>query len=311
MNAAEAAERHAHRRSARWSAIGTDERDEAFIGRRRPLTMPTLNADGWTAAATGPPPNRNASTVSPWPTLIRIEVPPLHGVHKITWRRGRDDGRRPEPDRHRPVVDHRAFDHQRRRPAELHGPDDPLLASGASAGSFRLPSPDDPARSDQASAACRTFWAAAPADDRRWLPIAVLEHGGWLVLGVGGTNWGEVQSRFCERPAHPRRSLAEFLYSLGVAALPPEDRDWVRMIRDGDLAGVVRWLDAGASLFARDDRTNQTALTHAVGHRQPAIVRELLARGAEPTPGLLRLADDMGNRTVFDLISDALPPRGP
>jgi cell wall assembly regulator SMI1 len=58
--------------------------------------------------------------------------------------------------------------------------------------------------------------------------------------------------------------------------------DWVTLIRDGDVAGLRRWLDAGGRLSAKD-QYNWSPLDHAVEKGRWEVVQLLLDRGGSVT----------------------------
>jgi uncharacterized protein (TIGR02996 family) len=109
----------------------------------------------------------------------------------------------------------------------------------------------------------------------------------------GMTVWLDDDSRE-ERPLIAG-SFAEFL-----GLLTDHDLPHIRAIRAGDVAALVRWLDAGGDV----DEVNHRAplVYHAVIHAQPAVLKELLARGARLWDGLHDDAKRVGNRAVIELL---------
>jgi uncharacterized protein (TIGR02996 family) len=140
------------------------------------------------------------------------------------------------------------------------------------------------------------------------LPIALTIRGEFVTIGLEGQCWNHVY--FVSKANSPfgvgfnvhgvASTLSEFLDVLQLSEV-----EWVAMIRDGDVEGFVSWLNTEGHADALDRRTGNRALTHAVGYKQPEIVRELLDRGAELPSGLRDLAELCGNQEVVSLIRTA------
>src|SRR5947209_7807389 len=85
--------------------------------------------------------------------------------------------------------------------------------------------------------------------------------------------------------------------------------------RSGAVEAMTALIDAGANVNHRDSRHRWTVLLHAIHTQQPAAVRLLLQRGADPnaaTPGgvtpLLMAADDPDPTTVRLLLAHGANP---
>src|SRR5207245_4755765 len=85
--------------------------------------------------------------------------------------------------------------------------------------------------------------------------------------------------------------------------------------RSGAVEAMTALIDAGANVNHRDSRHRWTVLLHAIHTQQPAAVRLLLERGADPnaaTPGgvtpLLMAADDPDPTTVQLLLAHGANP---
>jgi len=85
--------------------------------------------------------------------------------------------------------------------------------------------------------------------------------------------------------------------------------------RSGAVEAMTALIDAGANVNHRDSRHRWTVLLHAIHTQQPAAVRLLLERGADPnaaTPGgvtpLLMAADDPDPTTVRLLLAHGANP---
>jgi uncharacterized protein (TIGR02996 family) len=147
-----------------------------------------------------------------------------------------------------------------------------------------------------------TRWLGEPHRDLMvvgGLPPAELD---WLCLGCRGAVLGQVHAVAAWLPdddledrAFVAPSFAAFLDLLADHDLPH-----IQAIKAGDLAALTRWLDAGGD--ANEEYRHAPLIWHAVVHAQPAVVRELLARGAEVWDGLHADAKGLGNREVVALL---------
>jgi uncharacterized protein (TIGR02996 family) len=123
-----------------------------------------------------------------------------------------------------------------------------------------------------------------------------------VCLGCGGDVLGQVflvtpwiwdEDNEDYRPVAP--SFADFL-----AMLTDYDPDHVKAIKAGNVKALRGWLDAGGN--PNELYHAQPLISHGLIYRQPAVIRELLARGAEIHNGLLMEARHTKNQEIFDLV---------
>jgi uncharacterized protein (TIGR02996 family) len=129
-----------------------------------------------------------------------------------------------------------------------------------------------------------------------FIPIAYGDQFGYYLLGVRGKAAGKVA--YLDEIGHEGRGPADlevWFPSLGalLVSIIEEVPEWYRHIKNGDTAGLLAWLDTGGDINARyvnnyDDQ--ECLLTLAIGEKNPAMVRELRARGAKLTPEARRRA---------------------
>ena len=109
------------------------------------------------------------------------------------------------------------------------------------------------------------------------------------------------------------------LLERGAAADERDDRGVTALMwaaRSGAVDAIAVLLDAGADPNARDAHHHWTPLLHALHRQQPAAVRLLLERGADPgmaTPAgvtpLMMAADDPEPSNVEQLLASGADPR--
>jgi uncharacterized protein (TIGR02996 family) len=151
-------------------------------------------------------------------------------------------------------------------------------------------------------AAAAALWHRVGDRAADYLPIARLTSGAEIALGVGGRNWGRV-FLVPETWSGPPAEIGSCLSDVWGRMKTPAPI-WLSMVAAGDLAGTIRWLDREHS--PRPDHGRVTlALVHAVRHRQSAIVRELLARGADVPHPLWELADQLGDTETAEALRAA------
>jgi hypothetical protein len=123
-----------------------------------------------------------------------------------------------------------------------------------------------------------------------------------VCLGCGGDVVGQVflvTPWLCDEEDEDYRLVApSFAAFLGT--LTDYDPEHVQAIKAGDVAALRRWLEAGGDPNALYH--GQHLLTYGLNYRQPAAVRELLARGAEVYNGLLLAARQTKDQELFELV---------
>jgi hypothetical protein len=145
-------------------------------------------------------------------------------------------------------------------------------------------------------------WQAEPYCDLivvGLLPPAELD---WLCLRCRGAALGQVYAVAAwlpegsfEEPAFVAPSFAAFLHLLTDHDLPH-----IQAIKAGHVAAIRRWLDQGGD--PNEVYRGAPLIWHAVVHAQPAVVRELLTRGARVWDRLHAEARQQGNPEVVELL---------
>jgi uncharacterized protein (TIGR02996 family) len=111
-------------------------------------------------------------------------------------------------------------------------------------------------------------------------------------VSLVSVSWGGVSDKdYCLLAP----SFAAFL-----AMLTDYDPDHVKAIKNGDVAALRRWLDAGGD--PNECYRAQPLLSYGQMHVRPDCVRELLVRGAELWGGLLMNASHSGSQELVDLL---------
>jgi uncharacterized protein (TIGR02996 family) len=197
---------------------------------------------------------------------------------------------------------------------------------------FRIPGrPYDPGYYEAVNNLCSVWSAAEPEidsdfdlvwrlvhldeyrqDEPRWrgephrdlmvvglLPPADLD---WLCLGCRGAALGQVYAvaAWLADDSAEDRALVAPSFAAFLSLLTDHDLPHVQAIKTGDVAALRGWLGAGGD--ANEVYRRAPLIWHAVAHGQPAVVRELLARGARVWDSLHADAGRVGNREVVELL---------
>jgi uncharacterized protein (TIGR02996 family) len=131
------------------------------------------------------------------------------------------------------------------------------------------------------------------------LPPADLD---WLCLGCRGAALGQVYAVAAWQPDDNQedRALVAPSFAAFLDLLTDHDLPHIQAIKAGDLAGLRRWLDAGGD--PNEIYRRAPLIWHAVIHKRPVAVRELLSRGARVWDSLHGEARQLGNREVVELL---------
>ena len=123
-----------------------------------------------------------------------------------------------------------------------------------------------------------------------------------VCLGCGGDVLGQVflvTPWLCDDDDEDYRLVApSFAAFLGMLA--DYDSDHVKAIKVGDVEGLRRWLEAGGN--PNEHYHGQPLISYGLICRQPAAVRELLARGGQLHAGLLVEARHTKDRELIELV---------
>jgi uncharacterized protein (TIGR02996 family) len=127
----------------------------------------------------------------------------------------------------------------------------------------------------------------------------------WICLGCRGKVLGQVyaMAAWLDDDSREERPVISPTFAGFLNLLADHDATHVKAIKAGDVAGLVRWLDAGGD---KDEAYRGSPLVaYAVRHKQPGVLRELLARGARVWDDLRRDAERIGNNEVIGLLRAA------
>jgi uncharacterized protein (TIGR02996 family) len=136
----------------------------------------------------------------------------------------------------------------------------------------------------------------------------------WFSLGCRGAVLGRVYyvAPFLSGPEAEDCRLAAPTFAAFLGMLTDYDPDHVKAAKAGDAAALRRWLDVGGD--PNEVYRGMPLLTYGVIYSRPAIVRELLAAGANIYEGLLAQAKHEGCQEVIDLLRShlrTLRPKSP
>jgi hypothetical protein len=124
----------------------------------------------------------------------------------------------------------------------------------------------------------------------------------WICLGCRGAVLGQVFAMAAWLPddSVEDRAFIAPSFAAFLDLLTDHDLPHIQAIKTGDVAGLRRWLDAGGQ--ADEEYRQAPLIWHAVMSAQPAVVQELLARGARVWESLHADAQQIGNRKVVKIL---------
>jgi hypothetical protein len=139
------------------------------------------------------------------------------------------------------------------------------------------------------------------------LPPAELD---WVCLGCRGAALGQVYALAAWLPddSLEDRAFVAPSFAAFLDLLTDHDLPHIQAIKAGDIAALRGWLDAGGD--ANEVYRRAPLIWHAVMSVQPAVVRELLVRGARVWDSLHADAQRLGNRKVVELLRTHEAHRG-
>ena len=142
---------------------------------------------------------------------------------------------------------------------------------------------------------CLDFYRNTPDE---YLPVAA---GGGdeldlYLIGVRGKAAGKVAHLVHFHDSVDPLRLSVVFPSLGalLASVIAEAPEWYRLAKNGDIAGLLAWIDAGGDVNARYEHPlgeEERPLTVAIGENNLPPVRELLAGGARVTKAVRQRAE--------------------
>jgi uncharacterized protein (TIGR02996 family) len=147
-----------------------------------------------------------------------------------------------------------------------------------------------------------TRWQGEPHRD---LMIAGLMPPGdldWICLSCRGKEIGRVYALAAWQPDDDAedRALITESFAAFLDLLTDHDLPHIQAIKSGDVAAFRRWLDAGGDV--NEVYRGAPLVYHAVVCSQPAVLRELLARGARVWDSLHNEAKQLWNPEVVELL---------
>jgi hypothetical protein len=124
----------------------------------------------------------------------------------------------------------------------------------------------------------------------------------WVCLGCRGDVVGQVygMTAWLDDDSREERPLIAPTFAAFLDLLTDHDLPHVQAIKSGNVAAFRRWLDAGGD--KDEEYRNAPLVYHAVMYSRPAILRELLDRGARTWDDLLADAERVGNPEVVELL---------
>lgn len=124
----------------------------------------------------------------------------------------------------------------------------------------------------------------------------------WICLGCRGGEHGRVyaMTAWLDDDNREERPLVAESFAAFLDLLTDHDVPHIQTLKAGDVTAFRAWLDGGGD--ANEVYRRAPLIWHAVAHGQPAMVRELLARGARVWDPLYADAEATGNRKVIELL---------
>jgi uncharacterized protein (TIGR02996 family) len=146
-------------------------------------------------------------------------------------------------------------------------------------------------------------WRGEPHRDL--MVVGLMPPGGdldWICLGCRGAVLGQVfaVAAWLADDNVVDRALVAPSFAAFLDLLTDHDLPHIQAIKTGELDDLRHWLDAGGDVNEVSHRG--PLIWHAVMSGQPAVVRELLARGARVWGSLHTDAQRLGNREVVKLL---------
>jgi uncharacterized protein (TIGR02996 family) len=124
----------------------------------------------------------------------------------------------------------------------------------------------------------------------------------WICVGCRGDIVGQVYAMAAWLPDDSQEEIVHVApsFAMFLSTLMDHDLPHIQAVKKGDVAALRRWLDAGGDVNALF--RGAYLVTYAVWYSQPAVLRELLARGATVYDGLLADAESRKNPEVIRLL---------
>jgi uncharacterized protein (TIGR02996 family) len=147
-----------------------------------------------------------------------------------------------------------------------------------------------------------TRWQGEPHRDLMVVGLLPPAHLDWICLGCRGAVLGQVHAVAAWLPDDnlEDRAFVAPSFAAFLDLLTDHDLPHIQAIKTGDIAALRCWLGAGGD--ANEVYRRAPLIWHAVMSAQPAVVRELLARGVRVWDSLHADAQRLGNREVVKLL---------